>query len=175
MPTPDAMIQVLWDKQAITEKLYMYCRGVDRTDRAALESAYWPDATDDHIKYVGTAAGAIDYTLEACKKMRTHHMLGNVLIDLVSATEARAESYVHAYHEMEGPLGAQEMIFAARYLDRFEKRGEEWRIAHRKVVMDYYKTAAATANWEAGRYLKGPSRGEKTPDDPLYALLGGRL
>ena len=44
---------VLMDKLAVTEALMRYCRGVDRKDRETFESAYWPDATDDHVKYVG--------------------------------------------------------------------------------------------------------------------------
>ncbi len=168
-------IQTVIDKQAITEALMRYCRGVDRKDRAEFEAAYWPDATDDHVKYVGGVQGVIDFTFAAVSKMRTQHMLGNILIEMRGPHRAVCESYVHAYHEADAFFGMQEMVIGARYLDVFEKRGKEWRIIHRKVVVDYYKTAPATSDWKNGRYVAGPSRGEKLPDDPLYTFEQGWL
>lgn len=165
--TMDALTGLL-DKQAITEVLARYCRGVDRADRATFEACYWPDATDDHIKYVGGLKGLADFVFAAIGKTRTQHQMHNALIEPRGETRAFVESYCHAYHETEGPFGGQEMEFGARYLDMFEKRGGEWRILHRKVLMDWYRTSAATSNWTSGRYTKGPSRGEKMHDDPLH-------
>jgi len=163
-------IQTVIDKQAITEALMLYCRGVDRRDRTALESAYWPDATDDHVKYVGGVEGLVEFIFAAVSRMRTQHFLGNVLIEMRGPDRAVCESYVRAYHEAEGFFGAEELDIGARYLDVFEKRGNEWRILHRKVVVDYYRTRAATSDWKNGRYVEGPSRGEKQPQDPLYSF-----
>jgi SnoaL-like domain len=163
-------IQDLLDKQAITEVLMRYCRGVDRMDRATFVGTYWPDATDDHVKYVGGVDGLADFVFAAIAKMRTQHMMGNILIEMRGPTRALCESYVHAYHEADGFFGKEEFVIGARYLDIFEKRDAEWRILHRKVVMDYYKTAAATSDWHSGRYVEGPSRSEKMPDDPLYTF-----
>lgn len=166
----DPQLQELIDKQAITEALMRYCRGVDRMDRAALESAYWPDATDDHVKYVGGVEGLVEFVFDAVRRMRTQHLMGNILIEMRGASRAISESYVYAHHEAEGFFGTEELDIGARYLDVFEKRGSEWRILHRKVVVDYYRTAAATTDWKNGRYVEGPSRGEKRPQDPLYGF-----
>jgi hypothetical protein len=166
----DPEVQVLIDKQAIAEALMRYCRGVDRMDRMAFESAYWPDATDDHIKYVGGVDGLVKFVFDAVARMRTQHMMGNILIEMRGPDRAACESYVHAYHEAEGIFGKEEFVIGARYLDIFEKRAGEWRILHRKVCMDYYKTAAATSDWKNGRYVEGPSRSEKMPADPLYSF-----
>lgn len=163
-------IRTVMDKQAIAEALMRYCRGVDRRDRAELESAYWPDATDDHVKYVGGVEGLVDFIFAAVSRMRTQHFLGNVLIEMRGQERAVCESYVRAYHETEGVFGTEELDIGARYLDVFEKRGDEWRILHRKVVVDYYRTAAATSDWKNGRYVEGPARGEKQPRDPLYSF-----
>jgi hypothetical protein len=167
--TPELL--VLADKLAITEALMRYCRGVDRMDREALESAYWPDATDDHVKYVGGVPGLVDFVFAAVSRMRTQHMMGNILIEMQGADRALCESYVRAYHEAEGTFGKEELDIGARYLDIFEKRGDEWRIRHRKVCIDYYRTNAATSDWRNGRYVAGPSRSEKSPDDPLYTFV----
>lgn len=45
------LVAALWDREMIRDCLYRYCRGIDRTDEAALRSAYWPDGTDDHGAY----------------------------------------------------------------------------------------------------------------------------
>jgi hypothetical protein len=161
---------VLMDKLAITEVLMCYCRGVDRMDRETLVSAYWPDATDDHVKYVGGVLGLIDFIFATVSRMRTQHMMGNVLIEMRGADRALCESYVRAYHEADGTFGTEELDIGARYLDIFEKREGKWRIRHRKVCIDYYRTSAATSDWRNGRYVAGPSRSEKSPRDPLYTF-----
>jgi hypothetical protein len=53
MPTSerDPELQTLLDRQAIHDVLMRYSRGLDRHDRKVLESVYWPDAVDDHIRY----------------------------------------------------------------------------------------------------------------------------
>ena len=51
----DDQIQALLDRQAIAELSYRYSRAADRLDRELLESVYWPDGTDDHGAFVGSA------------------------------------------------------------------------------------------------------------------------
>ena len=164
----NAAVHELLDKQSITEALMRYCRGIDRADRDVFASAYWPDAMDDHVKYVGDIPGLVEFVFAAIAPMRTQHFMGNVLIEMQGPTRARCESYVRAYHEASGFFGQEELDIGARYLDIFEKRGSDWRILYRKVCVDYYRTCAATSDWKNGRYIAGPSRGEKKPDDPLY-------
>jgi hypothetical protein len=161
-------VQTLIDKQAITECLMRYIRGVDRGDTETFRSAYWPDATDDHVGYIGGMDGLVDYVFGRTADMRSHHMMGNLLIEMESETTARCESYVHPYHETAGVFNDEEFVSGARYVDLFEKRGDEWRIKHRTVLVDYYWHRTKTSNWESGRYVKGRSRGEKMPIDRLY-------
>ncbi len=76
---------------------------------------------------------------------RTNHFLGNVLIDVdLDAGTARAETYCVAYHRFtddEGQL--TDMTAGLRYVDAFERRGEEWRILERVVAYDWRRTDAA--------------------------------
>ncbi len=160
-------IQQLLDKQAITEVLYRYSRGVDRCDRAVLATVYWPDAVDDHMVFHGSGEALLDYLSTAVQDMHTQHRLANILIDFESSTLAHAESYVTAFHNMavEGG-GREDVIFGGRYLDRFERRGGEWRIAHRKLVMDYFQRQPAAA--DLGVFGSLPVTGGHYPADPLY-------
>jgi SnoaL-like domain len=159
-------IQRLLDKQTITEVLYRYSRGVDRCDRSTLATVYWPDAEDDHMVFRGSGDALLDYLSTAVLHMRTQHRLANILIEFDGADSARSESYVVAYHNVAVENGREDVIFGGRYLDRFEKRGGEWRIAHRKLVMDFFQRQPAAA--DLGVFGALPITGGHYPADPLY-------
>jgi hypothetical protein len=62
---------------------------------------------------------------------RTWHALSNIIIDIESATTARAVSYFTVHQELPGlPL---QPIVTGRYVDTFERRDGEWRYASRWV------------------------------------------
>ena len=62
---------------------------------------------------------------------RTWHAVSNVIIDVDSATSARAVSYFTVHQELPGlPL---QPIVTGRYLDTFEFVDGEWRFASRSV------------------------------------------
>jgi hypothetical protein len=167
----DPEIQALLDKQAITECLMRYSRGIDRHDRAVLESVYWPDAEDDHITYVGDVAGFIDYSFAFTKDMRTSHMLLNILIEIDSDDCARSETYYIGYHDMQAAAGREDFVMGGRYLDFFEKRGAEWRIKKRTLTCDWYNIFPSTAIWGEGILANLKTRGERYPHDPLYRVF----
>jgi hypothetical protein len=174
-PGPDAAeLADLLAKQKITETLTRYCRGIDRCEIEALSSAFWPEATCD---YGSGAQNALEWaraTVAALKTMlRTQHAIGNILIE-VDGDRARAETYCHAYHEVDGPDGRQEMVVGGRYLDRFERRGREWRITSRLYVIDWNQNGRSTSEWDTGLYAGLKRRGARWPDDALKAHLEGR-
>jgi hypothetical protein len=164
----DPETQAALDKQAIYEVVARYCRGVDRLDRKILESVYWPEATDDHGTYNGPASGFIDRALEGLAQMiKTQHFIGNMLIELDSATRAHAETYIIAYHQVKTRFGAEEYVGGGRCLDKFEKRGNEWRFISRVVCLDYSRHAIAS---EIARYDDPRNKGGHFPNDPLYRI-----
>lgn len=61
---------------------------------------------------------------------------------------------------------------AGRYLDRFEKRGDEWRIAARTVVYDWLeeRERPELAQGDARFSARSPV-GAAWPSDPVYAFL----
>lgn len=69
---------------------------------------------------------------------QSQHMLGNILIRIVGA-RADVESYYYGYHCIRSGTTLFDSIQSGRYLDRFERRQDEWRIAHRKVVVDWFR------------------------------------
>ena len=159
------------DRLAIEDVLAKHSRGVDRADEAVLKSAYWPDAEVAYGGFNGPAHQFCELLPASIKRYAaTQHSITNIAIDLRGA-QARVETYVTAYHYLAAKEGDQEMTYIGRYLDRMEKRGDVWKIAHRQVVMDWNQNAPATA------VLKGPpfdglARGARHPNDPLYPHLG---
>ncbi|WP_442921204.1 SDR family oxidoreductase [Mesorhizobium sp. Cs1299R1N1] len=162
----------LLDREAIRDCLYRYCRGIDRADEAALRSAYWPDAHDNHGAYSGSAEGFIQYALDVFKAQpRYIHQVTNILIDFISPANAAVESYFTALQR--GPDRAGDIrqeLLCGRYCDLFQKRKGAWRIAERTVVYDWLQEQMPPTGFEPE--LFGPRRpiGAPHPDDPVYAL-----
>lgn len=153
--------------EAEIRKVHMrYCRGIDRMDWELIRSCYHPDAIDDHGEYVGGVDGFIDYCKAGCPTfVSTTHFTGNQLIE-VDGTVAWAETYARAYHRVAGTDGQpdKDLVVNTRYVDRFEKRAGEWRIAHRKVVVDTDRVDVVNERWVPESQLR--SRRDAT--DPSY-------
>jgi hypothetical protein len=162
---PEHTLEALVDKQAITEVIYRYCRGMDRLDLDLLLSVYHADSHDDHGGRHGTGHEFARRVVEGLGSVdqRTQHHITNILIELDGDT-AWAESYLIAYHRfLEGTQTLLE--FGGRYVDRFERRDGEWRMADRVIVYDWsritpvdeeypgthMKTATSPALFEQGR------------------------
>lgn len=157
----------LLDKQAITEVLYRYCRGVDRGDRELLASVYHDDGIDDHGFWKGLGkdfAAFINDMSRDSGSRNCQHMISNVLIELDGDV-----AYVESYSDAVRDTGTHRESIQTRYLDRFERRGGEWRIAHRLVVRDVHhveerKPALTDEEWA----IRTPGRRDR--QDPVYRL-----
>ena len=145
----------LSDIQCIREVANRYCRGVDRLDAEEMKSAYWPDATDDHGAFVGNAHDFVDMCMVAHLKYRsTGHCIFNHQIDLKDAERATGEIYcvTWLFHKDEDVLDT----WYGRYLDRYEKRGDEWRISERVCVHEGTESRAASPmKINAGAFRQG--------------------
>lgn len=167
-----SQLQELLDREAIRECLYTYSRGIDRRDETALRAAYWPEATDRHGPYSGTAKQFIDTALTVLVNApRMVHMIGNVSI-LLKGQHAAVESYFHAYqHDRDGEGRLRATILAGRYVDHFEKRGSQWRVLNRTVVYDWIEEKPGIEGDDASKFgARNPNGGQK-PNDAWYALL----
>jgi len=103
-----------------------------------VRSCYHPDATDDHGEYVGGIEGFIEYGKANLPKFTsTNHCVCNQLVEVHGDT-AFAEHYAIAYHRIPAQDGEPEKDWIAnvRYVDRFERRNGEWRIACRRSLVD---------------------------------------
>ncbi|MCX7865079.1 MAG: nuclear transport factor 2 family protein [Novosphingobium sp.] len=162
----------LADREAIRDCLYRYSRGVDRCDEEILRSVYWEDAIDDHCLFTGRREELIAWVMPLLRSMEcSQHTIGNVLIRL-HGNHAHVESYYHGYHRMNDGGRSFDSIQAGRYLDRFEKRNDEWRIAMRKVVVDWFREYDDAGDWRVGPLGNAQIKpGGRYPDDDSYTLL----
>lgn len=161
------------DKQAIKQCLATHSRGIDRNDIDLMRSAYFPDATVDYGMFCGSARDLCQFVTEGTRDLPVSlHRPSNIWIRRDSATEARAESYVIAYLELPDTSGAMTQVFVGgRYLDRFEKRAERWKITHRTYVMDWNSTHPSTGSWTTGLGAALTLHGAHRGTDPGTARL----
>ena len=155
-------VQRLLDRQDIHDVLMRYARGIDRRDFALVASCYHPGANDDHGRFKGPVEDFIPWVTETLQRFEsTMHFLGNVLIEL-DGDQAHAETYCVAYHRLVGQ--DTDSIAGLRYVDRFERRGGEWRIADRRIVVEWNRIDDVTTPGFGPEYLRG--RHDRT--DPAY-------
>jgi hypothetical protein len=165
-------IDELMAREAIRDCLYTYARGIDRADEDSLRAAYWPDGTDDHGPYSGSASGFVDWAMKTLPYIeRGIHQIHNVLIEF-KETGAAVESYFSAFQRQPGAdRTLQEFDMKGRYLDWFTERDGEWRILNRKVVFDWVDTRPAPSSSEGERFGAMQPIGQSFPGDAVYELI----
>lgn len=170
-PALDALIS----KQSITEVLYRYCRGTDRGDEALLKSCFHEDSrhrSDSTHASGGFEGRSFDYVariLDICGQLAVcTHMVSNILVD-ISGDAAVSECRFLAHHGWydDGDLTREHhRVVEGRYLDRFERRGGDWKISERVGVHEFSREFSILPS--AGAALKAR---HSWPDDPVYGLL----
>jgi 3-phenylpropionate/cinnamic acid dioxygenase small subunit len=130
------MNEALLDRVALRDLVMRYCRGVDRRDFALVRALYHDDAVDDHgAMFCGGPEAFVAWLPEAMARWElTCHSISNSLF-AVDGDRAEGEHHVTAYHRTHPPK-RREFIVQGRYLDQYERRGGEWKFAHRSLVFD---------------------------------------
>jgi hypothetical protein len=168
--TPEEIDEVI-TKQDLHELMARYCRGIDRADKEILLSVWHDDATVDYGFMQGSAQ-------EFCRQMvaineqiiRTIHCVSNELFE-VNGDSATGESYLFSISTRRMDGQEIDTLVAGRYLDRFERRDQEWRLLHRTFVMDWNMNQPATGEWKEGRFGVLKNHGKRDKSDFLYSLL----
>lgn len=164
-------LELLMAERAIARVLHAYSRGVDRFDFEAVRACYWPDATDDHGDYKGEIDGFIDFLWQVLPRFdATGHFLGNMLIDVdLEAGVAGSETYAVAHHRYTKRDGRPaDMVGGLRYVDRFERREGEWRIAARVCAFDWWRTDPVVGE---SAFEPSFTRGRRSSEDIVYHIL----
>ncbi len=186
----DNRLRELLAKQAIVEVTIRYARAIDRLDETLLRSVFHPHSTHNHF-YQGPSSSPDREPSDAdpgdfvrfafgllTTYVRTHHQLGNTLVEFDSDTQARVETYFTAFHRMRAqgdPLAAEnafetemDYFVAGRYLDRFEYLDGAWKISHRTGMTDWIRLEAPSSPGTAG--IDPDTIGKRAPDDMVYHI-----
>lgn len=163
-------VELLMAERAIARVILTYSRAVDRYDFDTLADCYWPEGTDDHGSFKGSAADFVEWNKGALARFEsTNHFLGNMLIDVdLEADRARAETYAVAYHrytDSDGQL--TDMTAGLRYVDIFERRDGQWRILERVIAYSWRRTDPAIG---PSRFAETYVRGIRGMDDIVYTI-----
>lgn len=154
------------DRMEITDKIYRYCRSVDRLDVAVGHSVFHEDSLADFSPaYKGTGRGWIDFIcVEHKNYLRHSHQVTNVIIEL-DGDRAGSEAYVYAtLHSQQGDRVIQHQ-FWARYVDLWSKRDGEWAIDRRDCIIDLDARQDVTPIGQSDRARRDAS-------DPSYGAIG---
>src|SRR5262249_58000121 len=94
------------------------------------------------------------------------HMVTSQLIE-IDGDVAASEAYFFASHVER--VGEEDLVLQSigRYLDRFERRDGEWRIARRTIlseIVNYFRPAGVPERSRTGL-------GKSDPSDPSYAMF----
>ncbi len=162
--TDPSVLQRLADKDAIWECVLRYTRGLDRLDIDLFRSAYWEDALTCH----GTVNGSVDDFLDWWLPLQEgrevgQHAVTNHWVEFDGADQANGETYFLA--SIKNLASTTVELLAGRYVDHFEKRGNEWRIKTRVLIFDWQATADAS---QMQQRLEANFTGSRDRNDPSY-------
>lgn len=132
--------RLLLDRRQIRDCVHRYARGLDRHDDELLASAFHFDAVDNHGNFVGRLSEFVQW---ANHEVHEPHILHNHHITThyaeIEGDVAHGETYI--IFILRHSDGKTVRIGFGRYVDRFERRDGEWRIAVRQLVTDLRFTA----------------------------------
>jgi SnoaL-like domain len=148
----DQQIDAMLNEHAITKAIARLARGEDRRDAALISDCFWPEARLDFGVFEGCFADYLAWVVPGADAItNTQHLLGQSHIAL-AGDAAKVETQVFSYHRIDMGSGGGEVdtVIGGRYLDRFEKRGGDWRIAHRTMLYDWYQDWGPAIDWVQG-------------------------
>lgn len=151
----------LRDRQEIRDCLQRYAHAVDRHDWAELETVYHPDAVANHGDFAGSPAELAAWLdrMFAGLEAHTHHVTNHLCE--ITGNAAHCESY--ALFMTQRPGAPSVTIGGARYIDRLERRDGAWRIALRRITLEWLCKAEAL-----DRSLGGYPAGRRDRSDLSY-------
>jgi len=143
-------LRVFLDREKIRDSIVRLARGEDRRDAELIKASYWPDSVTDYGIFSGSFAQYLAWVVPGSPAIPvTQHVLGQTVVDL-TGDKALAETHVFSYHRINMGKEERDVVIGGRYLDRFEKRRGEWRIAERSMLYDWLQDFGVSVDWSKG-------------------------
>lgn len=158
-----AELRAVTDRQEILDCIHRFSKGLDRLDRELIVSAYHEDGVDHHGAFYGGPeefATWVDGLLRPEWDCSVHFLdVNNLEID---GDEAHSETYVLFTQRRVDGDGID--FGGARYLDRHTRRDGRWRIAARKLIIEWSSRTPSMVFADVAEY----ERGSRDRDDPSF-------
>ena len=173
----DTALQEMLDEFALRKLVHTYCRAVDRGDIAQLRELYHDDAVDAHGAF---STGSIDQFFEQLVAARPYiramqHNITTVNF-AISGHVAEGEIYTIAFHTLAGKERDTDLVVGGRYLDKYEKRDDAWKILERTIVTDWAQVSDPSAMDLSHPITRDTLKGTPDGNDPshrFFSLLKG--
>ncbi|GAB3231452.1 nuclear transport factor 2 family protein [Mycolicibacterium hippocampi] len=168
----DPRLQQMLDEFELHKLAHRYCRAVDRGDMATLRTLYHHDAEDGHGGFsTGSADGFLRELDAARPYLRSmQHNITTVNFG-VSGHTAEGEIYTIATHTFGAGDHDVDVIVGGRYLDRYQKRDDTWRIAERTIVTDWAHVNDPSTVDLSHPITRQTQRGAPDASDPSYRFF----
>jgi len=131
----DPVVRQLLDEKSIVDVCVRYATAIDDRDWTRLRSCFLPDAVG--IYHADRPLHGVEAIVAALRTAvapltRTQHVVATFTVDL-QGDEATSSCYLHAQHVREGLPGGEKYVIAGRYVDRFARTQDGWRIRERRL------------------------------------------
>ncbi len=159
-------LQRLADEAELRALSATYTRGLDRHDRDLVRSVFADDATTHYGTFRGGPDEMADMAMRALSAYRaTQHFLGQVNLT-IDGDQATGEVYFQAFHQ-HATEGFDRFI-CGRYIDRYRRTPDGWRMTHRTEVVDWTRTEPIADDY----FTKRPEtvRGTRDVNDLSYRI-----
>jgi ketosteroid isomerase-like protein len=177
MATTDAVLQEMIDEFQLRKLVNAYCRAVDRGDFARLRILYHPDAVDAHGDFSeGTADDFLDQLAAAHPYIRSMQHNITTMNFAISGRAAEGEIYTIAIHTLAGKGRDVDLVVGGRYLDKYEKRDDAWKLIERTIVTDWARVNDPSTMDLSHPITRDTLKGTPDANDPSYrffSLLNG--
>lgn len=172
MATTDTVLQEMIDEFQLRKLVHAYCRAVDRGDIAQLQTFYHHDAVDAHGGFsVGTADHFLDQLTAARPYIRSMQHNITTMNFAISGHAAEGEIYTIAIHTLAGSGRDLDLVVGGRYLDKYEKRDDGWKIIERTIVTDWARVNDPSSMDLSHPITKDTLRGTPDANDPSYRFF----
>ena len=167
-----ATAEQLVARAQIYDVLMQYMRGVDRRNMDLVRAAYHPDATQTNPYLAPGEWGSVEELITLMNRNAVHipmsmHFLANVVYEFAGDDIAIVESYLMAYQTHREARGEGFRQTGSRYLDRFERRHGNWKIAKRVLPLSFIRPLAPAGDQIL---FTNPVLSTRDTDDPLWSL-----
>ena len=159
-------LTMLLAKDAITEQIYNYSRGLDRMDKELALSVWHAEATVDiggNAKMTGPEW--IESAWRTHEKITSHaHTMANIQIKVTGDTAVSESYFIASLHAEPTQESASTSLIRGRYADRWSHKNGRWAMDHRRIIVDFQTEHVAKGK-------NRPSAGKRDKTDPSYAIF----